>query len=56
MSKRHLKIELSEDGFFYVFDLNSTNGTLLNNVRISSAKLQNGDILSIGLVDIKFIL
>lgn len=56
MSKKHLKIELSEDGFFYVFDLNSTNGTLLNNVRISTAKLQNGDILSIGLVDIKFIL
>jgi hypothetical protein len=56
MSKKHLKIELSEDGYFYVFDLNSTNGTLLNNVRISNAKLQNGDILSIGLVDIKFIL
>jgi hypothetical protein len=56
MSKRHLKIELSEDGFFYVFDLNSTNGTLLNNIRISTSKLQSGDILSIGLVDIKFIL
>lgn len=56
MSKKHLKIELSEDGHFYVTDLNSTNGTLLNNVRMSTARLQSGDTLSIGMVDIKFIL
>lgn len=56
MSKKHLKIELAEDGYYYVTDLNSTNGTLLNNVRMNTARLQSGDTLSIGIVDIKFIL
>lgn len=55
ISKTHLKIEFNENGAFYVTDLNSTNGTLLNNIRINTAeKLNNGDIISIGKVDIKF--
>ena len=55
VSKSHLVLSYSEDGKFYVKDLRSTNGTLLNNVRFhDKVGINNGDIISIGMVDIKF--
>lgn len=55
VSKYHLKIQFTESGQFYVTDLRSTNGTLLNNMKLTdSAMLSNGDVLSMGMVDLKF--
>jgi hypothetical protein len=39
---------------FWVTDLNSTNGTFINGERISEADLRNGDILSLGGLELTF--
>jgi hypothetical protein len=39
---------------FWVTDLNSTNGTYINGERISEADLRNGDILSLGGLELTF--
>jgi hypothetical protein len=55
VSKSHLILSFGEDGKFYVKDLKSTNGSLLNNVRFyDKVAINNGDIISIGMIDIKF--
>ena len=46
-SKQHAYIEAKADGF-YLFDNQSTNGTLLNNQKIQSAKLNSGDVVQFG--------
>jgi protease PrsW len=46
-SKQHAFIELRPDGF-YLIDNRSTNGTFLNERRIDSAKLNDGDIIQFG--------
>src|SRR2546422_212367 len=47
VSRRHACIELREDGYFAV-DLQSMNGTLVNNVPASERKLEDGDYLRVG--------
>lgn len=39
---------------FWVTDLNSTNGTYINGERISEADLRNGDVLSLGGLELTF--
>jgi pSer/pThr/pTyr-binding forkhead associated (FHA) protein len=39
---------------YHIFDMNSTNGTFLNNERILKAKLAHGDIVTIGQSSFKF--
>jgi hypothetical protein len=39
---------------FWVTDLNSTNGTFVNGERISEADLRNGDVLSLGGLEVTF--
>ncbi|CAN5337660.1 hypothetical protein BH10ACI1_BH10ACI1_21230 [soil metagenome] len=46
-SKHHAFIELKPDGF-YLTDFNSTNGTFLNGLQISNAKLKSGDTIQFG--------
>ena len=46
-SRRHASVEL-DDGIFQVHDMNSTNGTLLNDERVDRAELRDGDYLHIG--------
>ncbi|HHW57241.1 MAG TPA: FHA domain-containing protein [Clostridia bacterium] len=42
---------------FYIQDLNSTNGTFVNGKRIKGiAKIRNNDIITLGDMDLKFIL
>ena len=51
VSHRHAKIELDPDGNAFLFDLGSTNGTMLNGQLISAnkpVKLKDGDRISIG--------
>ncbi len=46
-SKQHAFIESKPDGF-YITDYNSTNGTFLNGQKISTAKLNSGDVIQFG--------
>ncbi len=39
---------------FWVTDLNSTNGTYINGERVSEADLRNGDVLSLGGLELTF--
>lgn len=47
VSKRHAKIKKNRN-HYTVEDLNSTNGTLLNDKKIDKAILKQGDIIDIG--------
>ncbi len=47
VSRRHASIQAEEDGYT-VIDLQSTNGTFVNEARVSSQKLKDGDYLHIG--------
>jgi diguanylate cyclase (GGDEF)-like protein len=47
VSRRHARIQPSADGF-YAVDLQSTNGTYVNDVPASMYKLKDGDYLRVG--------
>jgi diguanylate cyclase (GGDEF)-like protein len=47
VSRRHAKIELGDGGYF-VGDLQSTNGTFVNDIPVAHARLHDGDYLRIG--------
>jgi diguanylate cyclase (GGDEF)-like protein len=47
LSRRHARIQPKEDGYV-VFDLDSTNGTFVNQVRVRSVLLRDGDYLRCG--------
>jgi len=46
-SKKHATITRQNGGYF-IEDLNSTNGTLLNNERITKTGLSGNDVITIG--------
>ncbi len=47
VSRRHARIQLEADGY-YAVDLQSTNGTFVNDVPASKCKLEDGDYLRVG--------
>ena len=47
VSKQHARL-MKNDGQYVVEDLNSTNGTFLNDERVSKAVLKHNDIVTIG--------
>ena len=47
VSKLHARI-VKQDEAYYIEDLNSTNGTYLNKIRITKKDLKNNDIIIIG--------
>jgi len=54
VSREHAKIEPGTNAY-YVSDLNSTNGTLVNGSRVGSGhRLADGDILSFGATHVRF--
>lgn len=53
ISSTHCQIQ-NINGTFHIFDMNSTNGTFVNNERVVKAKLSNGDIITIGQTSFKF--
>ena len=56
VSRIHASIEWT-DGAYYVTDLNSTNGTWVNETRVrSQVKLQGGELLRLGNTILKFML
>ncbi|HRS00718.1 MAG TPA: FHA domain-containing protein, partial [Candidatus Sumerlaeia bacterium] len=53
ISRHHAKIEFL-DGAFYIVDLNSSNGTMVNSQRITRHELKEGDIIMMGDVEFGF--
>jgi serine phosphatase RsbU (regulator of sigma subunit)/pSer/pThr/pTyr-binding forkhead associated (FHA) protein len=48
LSRHHAEIR-RETGIYYIYDLNSRNGTMVNGVRIGArAPLHNGDVVTLG--------
>ncbi len=54
VSRRHCQIWHSEKGY-RVQDLGSTNGTRLNDQKITNANLEDGDLIGIGDIVLKFV-
>lgn len=55
VSSTHCQIQ-DINGTYHIFDMNSTNGTFVNNERIVKARLNDADILTIGQTSFKFVL
>ena len=53
VSRRHAELTHDENGW-RITDLNSTNGTLVNDVDVTSCPLQDGDLITLGLVNLEF--
>jgi hypothetical protein len=52
-SRRHAELR-SEDGDYWVVDLGSTNGTEVNGKRVDRAKLEPGDVITVGQTQLHF--
>lgn len=53
VSSTHCQIQ-EINAVHHVFDMNSTNGTFVNNERVVKAKLNEGDIVTLGSTSFKF--
>ena len=53
MSRRHAEVRRDAEGFA-VFDLGSTNGTVVNGAPVRERRLSDGDELRIGSATIRF--
>ncbi len=53
VSSTHCQIQNISD-VYHVFDMNSTNGTFVNNQRIIKARLKVGDVVTIGQTSFRF--
>ncbi len=54
VSGEHAKVEPSQEGFV-ITDLQSKNGTYVNNKPITNCLLKNGDVIKIGMHTLIFI-
>jgi predicted component of type VI protein secretion system len=52
VSRRHCRLIAHADGALEVEDLESTNGTFVNGRRVKRARLEAGDRLTVGRVDL----
>jgi len=48
VSRRHCRIICDDSGGFYIEDLESANGTVVNGIRVARSPLYNGDEVQIG--------
>jgi len=53
MSSTHCQIQ-NIDGQYHIFDMNSTNGTFVNNERVIKARLKHNDVITVGQTSFKF--
>ncbi|MDO4796864.1 MAG: DUF3662 and FHA domain-containing protein [Coriobacteriales bacterium] len=53
VSRRHAELSF-QDGTWRISDLHSTNGTLVNDMDVREATLHEGDLVTIGLVNLEF--
>jgi serine/threonine protein kinase len=54
VSREHCRIE-AQDSAYWLYDNGSSNGTLLNGLRIEKAKLVHGDVLTLDRVTLEYI-
>lgn len=54
VSRNHAEIHSTEDNQYILRDLNSTNGTLINGMKVKEAFLAQGDLIQIGETKIEF--
>lgn len=54
VSRRHARMELDADGRFTLYDLDTTNGTRVNDRRIQNRTLHSGDVIQVGATKIEF--
>ena len=54
VSGEHCRVK-SEDGAFVVYDVQSTNGTLVNGQQVQRHPLRPGDVITLGAVNVKFV-
>ncbi len=54
VSRRHAEIRRTVNGQFVLYDRESTNGVFVNNHKINTHKLKEGDIIEIGDVFLRF--
>jgi hypothetical protein len=54
VSSQHCRIRPEQDGLFVLHDLKSTNGTFVNERRVTSQPLSEGDVIKIGETHIQF--
>jgi hypothetical protein len=52
-SRRHAELVWDQGGWF-IHDLGSTNGTLVNDADVDSCVLRDGDIITLGLLNLEF--
>jgi pSer/pThr/pTyr-binding forkhead associated (FHA) protein len=52
-SRRHAEIRY-EDDTWWIVDLGSTNGTVLNGKRAKKEQLRDGDVITLGSTDVVF--
>jgi len=55
VSGQHFRL-VPKDGEFYVVDLDTTNGTMVNHERVKVRKLSSGDVIQAGAVQLEFAL
>jgi pSer/pThr/pTyr-binding forkhead associated (FHA) protein len=53
ISSHHAEIHRRREGSFYIADLASTNGVLVNEVKIEKTELKDGDIIELG--EVRFV-
>ena len=53
VSRRHAEL-VFDDGIWMIRDLNSTNGTLVDDMDVREAVLTDGDVITIGLTNLEF--
>lgn len=54
VSRSHFEIQLNDDNSYLLKDLNSTNGTSINGMKVKEAYLSQGDLIEIGETKIEF--
>ncbi len=55
ISREHAEIVLGDDNTYLLRDLNSTNGTTINTLKVKEAYLSQGDLIEIGETKIEFV-
>ena len=54
VSRQHTEIECTLDNQYLIRDLNSTNGTSINGMKVKEAFLSQGDLITVGETQIEF--
>jgi hypothetical protein len=54
ISSHHAELHMKRDGSFFIVDLNSTNGVLVNGIKVGQQELKDQDLIELGEVRLTF--